>query len=123
MAIHTLNDLRKLHATMLDLEQRAKRSHDVAEKLRKCGGYKDILAWRNSRIGAYRDTDYDGITKLLEDAVAEFGPAILEILAARQELISHEAMTQAVLKRVELSTFVMLESECQIPSTTEKATK
>lgn len=109
MPIPTLNDLHKLQHTMRELEQQAKSASEVAITLRKCGGYQDIFQWHRARTG-YGDRDYNGITKLLEQAIAEFGPAILEILAARQELIAHESMTQAVLKRAELGAFVTLES-------------
>lgn len=107
MAIPTLNALHGMQQSMRDMERAAERATKTAATLRNCGGYKSILEWGYSRRG-YGSNDYDGTTKLLEDAMAEFGPAILEILAARQELIAHESMTQAVLKRAELATFVSL---------------
>jgi hypothetical protein len=107
MAIPTLNALHDMQQTMRQLEQKAERATLKAATLRACGNQKSILEWHRGRT-SYGSQDYDGITKLLEDAMAEFGPAILEILAARQELIAHEAMTQAVLKRAELGTFVSL---------------
>lgn len=108
MAIPTLKALHGMQHEMNALEQSAKRAQRVAKDLRACGGHKSILEWHRNRTSGYSHGDYDGITKLLEDAMAEFGPAILEILAARQELLAHESMTQAVLKRAELGTFVSL---------------
>ena len=108
MGIPTLAELHKMQQKMRDLEEAAKHARRKAESLRSCGGYSTILEWHRRRTDSYSSNDYDGTTKLIVDAMAEFGPAILEILAARQELIAHESMTQAVLKRAELGTFVSL---------------
>jgi hypothetical protein len=107
MAIPTLKALHGMQQSIRDMERAAERATQIAATLRKCGGHKNVLEWHRSRIG-YSSQDYDGITSLLETAMAEFGPAILEILAARQELMAHESLTQAVLKRAELGTFVSL---------------
>lgn len=109
MSMPTLSDLRRMAGDMETLERQAARATQLAEQLRKCGGYKHIGEWLARRSG-YGTTDYDGMVKLLEDALIEFSPAILEAIARRQELAAHEAMTAAVMKRAQLGTFVALES-------------
>lgn len=108
MEIPTLAELQRMQHTMQQMERDAEQAKQRAGILRKCGGHKSIFDWHRSRTNGYDSRDYDGITKLLDEAMAEFGPAILEILAKRQDLIAHEAMTQAVMKRAELGSFVSL---------------
>lgn len=109
MSMPTLTELRQMAGQLKQLEHQAQQADERAAQLRKCGGHKHIADWLYRRVSTYRDQDYDGLTKLLEDALVEFGPAILEAMARRQELAAHEAMTAAVMKRAELATFVTLE--------------
>lgn len=116
MSIPTLAELRRMADELASLEAKAKAANERVESLRKCGGYQRIDIWLSSRISFMRDRDYDGLTKVLQDALSEFGPAILEALARRQELAAHEAMTAAVMKRAELGTFVTLETAVRSPA-------
>ncbi len=102
--MRTLNELHTLHDTVRKLGQQAERATDMANSLRRCGGYTDIFEWHRESIHYRIDT-----ANLLADAMQEFGPTILGILAARQDVLAHEAMTQEVLKRAELGAFVKLE--------------
>lgn len=112
MPIPTLNELHLMHGTIKSLEREAETATSVAAQLRTCGGRANLLEWWLYRRQGYDARDYNGITALLTDAMQnEFGPAILEILAKRQELTAHNAMTQAVVKRAELGSYVTLETE------------
>jgi hypothetical protein len=111
MAIPTLTDLRRMESDLNALEHAAARAQQRADQLRKCGGHKTINDWLAQRVAYLRGADHDGLTAILEGAMAEFTPAILEVLARRQELAAHEDMAKAVMKRAELGTFVTLEAK------------
>lgn len=107
-AMPTLADLRRMESELFSLEQRAKKSNERAQMLRQNANADKVLDYLSNRLRG-SGYDYLDLDATLRDAMVEFGPAILEVLAKRQDLAAHQAMTEAVMKRAELGTFVQLE--------------
>lgn len=102
--MRTLSELQKLAAEVSALERQADRARHVIDALRRQApeGALQFI------VDTTRAPDYVSSRDPVLEAARELAPLILTVAIARQELVAHEAMTNAVLKRAELGAFVQL---------------